>query len=205
METVFLQILGMSMIASSVILFVAFIRLPMKKAPRVFSYVLWVAVLFRLICPISIENSFSMIPSADSMMSLIMEELASGQIVPAGNQRVLWELGDEGVSVDSGSRSTNATGGLERSWTVQENETDFDQAKNPEIFERIFARDGLLMLGTLLWLIGISLLLLYSIYSAIRLAKKLKTAVHIEHNVYEKEGIGTPFVFGLFRPKIYLP
>lgn len=205
METVFLQILGMSMIASYVILFVAVIRLPMKKAPRVFSYVLWVAVLFRLICPIAIENSFSMIPSADNMMSIIMEERASGQIVPAVNQRVLRELGDEGMSVDSGSRSTNVTGGLERSWTVQENEIDFDQAKNPKIFERIFSRDGLLMLGTLLWIIGISLLLLYSIYSAIRLAKKLKTAVHIEHNVYEKEGIGTPFVFGLFRPKVYLP
>ncbi|QOX63641.1 hypothetical protein FRZ06_09890 [Anoxybacterium hadale] len=205
METVFLQIFSMSITASYVILFVVLIRLPMKKAPRIFSYLLWTAVLFRLISPIAIENSFSLIPSAENLMPVIREELTGEQIVPAENQRAVWETGDEGISVEAGSQSTNITGGLERSWTDNENDIYFNQVKNPITYEKIFITDGLLALSTVLWLAGMSLLLLYSICSTIRLTKKLKTAINIENNVYELPEIGTPFVFGLFRPKIYLP
>ena len=64
MDKVFVQILNMSLTASYVILFVFLARLPLKKVPKVFSYALWSAVLFRLICPFSFESILSLIPSS---------------------------------------------------------------------------------------------------------------------------------------------
>ena len=58
----FLTVLNMSLTASYVIVFVIIIRLLIKKIPKIYSYVLWFAVLFRLTCPLSFESIFSFIP-----------------------------------------------------------------------------------------------------------------------------------------------
>lgn len=60
-------------------------------------------------------------------------------------------------------------------------------------------------LGRTVWILGIAILLLYSIVSLLRLHKQLRNAVHEKDNIYLAEGLETPFVMGLFRPKIYLP
>jgi len=60
-------------------------------------------------------------------------------------------------------------------------------------------------MGQYTWLFGIALLLAYSIVTTVRLNRKLKNATPIDENIYEKKGITTPFVFGVLRPKIYLP
>lgn len=65
LQIAFLQVLNMSITASVVIAAVILLRLPLKKAPRIFSYVLWAVVLFRLVCPFSFESAFSLIGSPD--------------------------------------------------------------------------------------------------------------------------------------------
>lgn len=60
-------------------------------------------------------------------------------------------------------------------------------------------------LGSTAWLLGIAILLLYSIVSLLRLHKQLRNAVHERDNIYLAEGLGTAFVMGLSRPRIYLP
>lgn len=62
-----------------------------------------------------------------------------------------------------------------------------------------------MFLGRTAWLMGIAILLLYSIVSLLRLHKQLRNIVHIKENIYLAEGLETAFVMGLFRPKIYLP
>jgi beta-lactamase regulating signal transducer with metallopeptidase domain len=52
----------MSLTASYVILFVILVRLLLKKAPKVISYILWIVVAFRLIIPFSFESMFSLMP-----------------------------------------------------------------------------------------------------------------------------------------------
>lgn len=61
-ENAFLEVLNMSFTGSIVILFVLLVRLLLKRAPKIFSYVLWSVVLFRLICPFSFESVFSLLP-----------------------------------------------------------------------------------------------------------------------------------------------
>lgn len=62
-EQLFLQILNMSFTAGIVIIMILLIRLPLKKAPRIFSYALWSVALFRLLCPVSFESLFSLLPT----------------------------------------------------------------------------------------------------------------------------------------------
>lgn len=63
LETVFLKLLNMSFTASIVIAFVLAVRIVLQKAPKVFSYLLWSVVLFRLISPFSFESIFSLLPA----------------------------------------------------------------------------------------------------------------------------------------------
>lgn len=61
-DGIFIQIFNMSFTASFVIIFVLIIRLLLKKTPKIFSYVLWSVVLFRLVCPFSFEGAWSLLP-----------------------------------------------------------------------------------------------------------------------------------------------
>ena len=58
----FPRLINMSVVASIVILFVLAARLILKRAPKIFSYVLWAIVLIRLLVPIHIPSPISAIP-----------------------------------------------------------------------------------------------------------------------------------------------
>lgn len=67
MESLFLKLVNLSMIASWLVLAVLLIRLVFRKAPKWVRCFLWGLVALRLICPISIESVFSLIPSAEPL------------------------------------------------------------------------------------------------------------------------------------------
>lgn len=69
LNTVFLRILNMSLTASFAIFFVLLARVLLKKAPKIFSYALWAVVLIRLLCPISLEGIWSVIPVNQTAIS----------------------------------------------------------------------------------------------------------------------------------------
>ena len=62
-----------------------------------------------------------------------------------------------------------------------------------------------LTMGMFVWLAGVVVMLSYGTVSYVILKRKLKSATHIEANIYETQMIKTPFVLGIFSPKIYLP
>ncbi|MBE6813915.1 MAG: M56 family metallopeptidase [Ruminococcaceae bacterium] len=55
------------------------------------------------------------------------------------------------------------------------------------------------------WLVGIVLLLIYTIVSYVKLKKKIRTAVLLRDNIYQSEAVVSPFVLGIIKPKIYIP
>ena len=57
----------------------------------------------------------------------------------------------------------------------------------------------------MIWLVGIATLLLYTIVSYLKISRRVETAVLYEDNIYRSENISSPFVFGIIKPKIYLP
>ena len=56
-----------------------------------------------------------------------------------------------------------------------------------------------------LWLLGVLVMLLYTAFSYFNLRRKLSTAVILRDNIFQCETVHSPFVLGVFRPKIYLP
>ncbi len=90
MEGVFLKILNMSIAAGWLILAVAALRLFLKRAPRWVHCILWLMVAIRLICPVSLESVWSLIPSGETISPKIVysptPSINSG--VPAINSAV---------------------------------------------------------------------------------------------------------------------
>ena len=58
---------------------------------------------------------------------------------------------------------------------------------------------------TLIWLIGIAVLLIYTITSYWYLRRKVNEAVILRDNIFQSENAGSPFVLGIIKPRIYLP
>ncbi|MBR3837771.1 MAG: hypothetical protein IKJ74_06460 [Clostridia bacterium] len=65
MSEFFLRILNMSISASWIVLAVLLLRLPLKKAPKWITVLLWGIVAVRLICPFTARSVMSLIPSAE--------------------------------------------------------------------------------------------------------------------------------------------
>ncbi|MFZ7131782.1 MAG: M56 family metallopeptidase [Eubacteriales bacterium] len=62
-----------------------------------------------------------------------------------------------------------------------------------------------IFIGSLIWILGIAILLVYGIVSFIRMKGNLKNANCVMDNIYQSDNVTTPFVLGLFQAKIYLP
>ena len=56
-----------------------------------------------------------------------------------------------------------------------------------------------------LWLLGSLGMLGYALGSFLRLRRRLREAIRLEKRVWLSDRIDTPFLLGLFRPRIYLP
>ena len=57
----------------------------------------------------------------------------------------------------------------------------------------------------IVWMVGIVVLLAYTIISYLRVKNKIGTAVLLRDNIYQSENVVSPFVLGIIKPKIYLP
>lgn len=175
---VFVKILNMSMTAGYCIGVVLILRLLLRRQAKIFSYLLWGVVLFRLLCPVTLTSSYSLLRMDTAVVS--------GEGFSDGRQAV-WQGKDylsDGTDVSAVKVQPSASAA---------------QAQEKGTAQTIFA------LGAWVWIAGVSVLLCYSIGAAVRLQRFLSKARLSEEEVYETDGIATPFVFGILRPKIYLP
>lgn len=60
-------------------------------------------------------------------------------------------------------------------------------------------------IASILWIAGMVVMLLYTAVSYWQLRSKVRTAVLYRENIFQSEHVGSPFVLGIVRPKIYLP
>ena len=56
-----------------------------------------------------------------------------------------------------------------------------------------------------LWLLGILIMLAYTAVSYLLLRRKVAAAVLLRENIFQSEHVASPFVLGVFSPRIYLP
>ncbi len=59
--------------------------------------------------------------------------------------------------------------------------------------------------ASVIWLIGIFAMLLYTLISYVRIRRKISEAVPLKENIWVCDRISTPFILGIIRPRICLP
>lgn len=87
MEALFIKILDMSITACWMIFAAIILRLVLKNAPKNIRFLLWALVGIRLVCPISLESIFSMVPTSEPISNNFFSVLpqATTQINTAVN------------------------------------------------------------------------------------------------------------------------
>lgn len=175
MMEIFLKILNMSLTASYVAVVVIVVRFLLRKTPKIYSYALWLVVLFRALSPISFSSSLSLLGSFNINNTYIPEDIGMMPI-PQVNTNI--DPLDNVIS-------------------------NYLPASTP--ISSINPMQVLIGVGVIIWVLGFSIMLIYSFYSYYKVNKKVQFATLVKDNIYETDLIKTPFVLGLINPKIYLP
>lgn len=176
LSTLFSAVLNMSITASVVILVVLLAQRLLKGAPKVISYALWGVVLFRLLCPFSLSAQFSLL----SLFQTSATETGQMAYLPAPST--------EQISLPAPAPSNE--------------EVPLPDAPSPA--DNTSRLDWTEVAG-ILWAAGVAGMVGYSLVQLIRLRKRLVGALPLDRTLRLADHIDTPFVLGLFRPKIYLP
>ncbi len=193
---IFLNVVGMSVSAGVIVLAVLLLRLPLKKAPKWITVLLWSIAAFRLVCPVTVESAVGLIPSFAGTLQ-VGDALDAGIISNAG------DISDDGNSgIDNGVNNV-----------IIDSELDFDN--NNSGYEAIsnekyigaddvikFLANGIF---SVVWLAGIAVLFVYTAVGYIRIKNRTATAVLLRDNIFQSENVASPFVFGIIKPRIYLP
>ena len=178
-------ILNMTLTASVVIVLVLLARLALRRAPRVCSYALWLVVLFRLLCPVSVTAGFSLMGLLDTPVTEVTAHTSAAAYVP----RDVVHSPEPTVTLPVPGVGEVVTETLPQG----EEQMVADPLEAP------------MAIATILWMTGAAAMVIYGMVSLVRLHRRLVGAVPLEKNVYLADHIDTPFVLGLVRPKIYLP
>ena len=192
MSEAFIRIVNMSITASWLVLAVIAVRFLFKKTPKWILCLLWAFVAVRLICPVSIESSLSLIPNTQPLGQEIIfaaetEKPANGEILDAEGT-ILYE------------QSAPAANG-----EILDAEGNVIYKQNLERYHDRTQKQMLLNVLSGIWFAGVGLMFLYTLASYWLLRRKVSTAIAIRKGIYQCDSVDSPFVLGLIHPVIYLP
>ncbi len=190
MQSIFLELVKLSLIGSLFAAAVMLVRLVFRKAPKWLFCVLWGVVALRLICPVSIESNVSLVP----------DRLASGQIIAnVGNEYI----GDVDIIYESNAGYSNAIEAGRQ--PIYSNDgyyvvTEKDSLDAPKtIGQTVYP------ILSWVWVAGMILMLTYTAVSYFLLRKRMEEATNLRDNIWQCEQVDSPFVLGFIKPRIYLP
>ncbi|MBQ8597567.1 MAG: hypothetical protein IJ409_07265 [Lachnospiraceae bacterium] len=178
MTAAFTQVLNISISACYLIVAVIVVRFLFKKLPKSLVCVLWMLVGLRLVIPALPESSFSLLPNTEMFGE--SEAYENLPVIRSGYERL--------------DASANAY--------LQEQFHTGSNAQSISPYQIGF------WWGTVIWTAGMLVLGGYFIYSWLKIKRGVKFAVpeDVESGrIYRCEEICEPFLFGIVRPKIYVP
>lgn len=190
--SVFVALLKHCLPACVLIAVVLLARLLLRKAPKWISCALWALVALRLICPFTIESTFSVMPN----------DVGSGKTVDVwmdsyvpGGYTVIYE-GEDGyeTAVDSGRPPEQDADGSKYVVTGV-GVSDLPETVGNRILPYLFCG----------WIFGMAVMLLYAVISYLRLKRRTAVTVSYAEGILMCDEIDSPFILGVFRPRIYLP
>lgn len=180
MNTFFNTIINMSITGSIVIAAVIIIRFLLKKLPKKYAYLLWSVVAFRLCVPVSFESIISIFhfKPLQAHPGNAVSESGVMPYVPMPEPKAA-PLPQTTASLQDGSSIAKIT-------EVQQNITFTD-------------------ILPYVWLAGVVIFALWGIVSYIKFNRIVSSSVKYIDNIYQSDRIETPLIFGIIKPKIYIP
>lgn len=175
MGEIFSNLLNISVTAVYIILATVLVRTIFRNMPRKYLCLLWGITGLRLALPFSIESAISLIPSRETFT-----------VDPYSGWAVRMNSGVP--AVDSAVNGVIVT---EESYFGM----DGSAAAITSVWDKLAC----------FWLAGTVIILLYGIISYIRVKRSVSTAVLLEGNIMQCETVKTPFILGIFKPKVYIP
>ena len=203
LQNIFLTLWNMSLTGSVIICIVLLARLFLRRAPKVFSYVLWSVVLFRLLCPVSVSSVISVLSFTKAA------EPVSRSAVTVMDYSSL-DIPGFPVLIE-GAEESNAAAPPRAEEAPAAPEIPAEDPLIPEVPAPVYpqtpAESGpdAVQYAVMIWLVGLGVMLVYNVYSCIRLFRQIESAVPLRRELYLADHISTAFVLGIINPKIYLP
>lgn len=179
MNTLFNTIINMSITGSVVIAAVIIIRFLLKKLPKKYSYLLWSVVAFRLCVPVSLESIIS-------IFQFKPLQAHPGNVTPDSGVMPYVPMPETAATAPQAAAPVQNTANVLGMTEVQQTVTITDVL--PYV-----------------WLAGVVLFALWGIVSYIRFNGLLSSSVKYIDNIYQSDRIETPLIFGIIKPKIYIP
>lgn len=189
MEKIFTVICERGISAGYVILAVIVLRLLFRKSPRWVMGILWALVAIRLICPIVVESSFSVVPK-EPPFDVVQQGDTDKETSNLKSEQQINNLADQNQTFSK------------QVVEIKEHAAEQDETKDFRTDKR--KTDSKKILSTI-WLFGMLVLTGYGIVGSLRVEYQLRFAVPVEQQIWECDSIHTSFLWGLFHPRIYLP
>ena len=180
MSDIFLRIVELSWQAGVLALVVMAARLVLRRAPKWAICMLWALVAVRLVLPFSLQSPVSL-QAEQSPVTAVLYELPQTRTAA-----------DVPVLPSAAPAEPLPSAQPAEVVTAQQPV----QTARPVVTLELLAG---------VWLAGVVMMLTYMLASYLRIYHRVRTAVRLEDNVYRCGQWGTPFVLGLFRPRIYVP
>jgi len=182
MTSLFTDILNMSITASYVAIAVIIIRIFLKKVPKVFSYVLWLPVLIRLVFPFTFSSNFSLFSFIKTNT-----QTSTGALAYVPNNIGLMRNPSVDVGINRINNVVNSS------------------LPAGKIATSVNPMQIIMGIASIIWVVGIVILLGYSIITYLKLKSSVRTATLVKDNIFETDIITTPFVCGFIKPRIFVP
>lgn len=185
MTSVFAEVVNMSSMAIWLILAVVVVRFLCRKATKNLCYFLWALVGIRLLCPFTIESPWSLIPT----------ETSYEKFVDAKNS----------MKEELGIGYTGSTSNVEETIKTEYESLQETLEQNLEALEGETQGLRPIEIVTIIWFAGVVLILGYTAISFFLLKRKVAVSVRKGEGIWICDAIASPFVLGIFKPRVYLP
>ena len=182
MEKVFVEVLNMGLTATWVVLAVLAVRGLCRKAPKSLVVCLWALVGLRLVIPFVPESVTSLLPSG---------RIVSPEILTAETPSIF-----TGVTALNMAINPVLSEHLSPSYSIS-SATMPGTGANP--------MQTVAFVAMVVWFAGMAVMFAYSLGSYLWLRYKVRVSLCCRDNIYVCDSIATPFVFGLIKPRIYIP
>ena len=192
LRELFVGTLNLAVAASWLIVVILLLRPLLKKfAPRWVLCALWAVVAVRLVCPVMLHSDLSVYRLA-------------GDAVNANGQVTYFE--DTGFCGDVSYRPATLLPGVSTPTvtpsTVDDSapEVSADAVGQPSTPSRSVDMNLL----SIAWAVGIYIIVMAALAGYLSLRSAVAASIPLEGNVYLCDNIKSPFILGVFRPRIYL-